>query len=524
MQEDNARKLKSVVDRVKQSLGEVNDAFMDIVQAKAENLGKEFGLDEHAYKIFSEELVRGTLFFSISMILKKIDPHIRRCANLGDWLIISQGREHGSRGYAEKVKNLADVMHTNYERRTVLFCERISGEEEVPNNVQAIILVDGTDYPDVLAHVSVRARNLKVMLGVIFDEKVVAELNKLDGKHMFLQVEGSGIRFQEQSANLPVNRKASSHLILQSAIDCAKNVKPPPQFPKAFMNIDEFNSKNMGAKSNNLKVLRDSLEASILLPESACIPFKMLEYTLALEPEIEEQINKHIELLSTCTKVKKMNRLLYKCKELVLKLKFHAEDEHHAYIRQELKTFGVKEEDLKEAWTSIKKVWASKFNERAFLATKKLGITLHSIFMAVLVQRIIPSEYAFVIHTANPTNLDESEVYVESCLGLGEALVSKMPGQAFSFTYNKETLKSKVGAYPNKPIGLKAEGFIFRSDSNSEDLVGFAGAGLFDSYPMNDTSDFRIAYHKEKLLTDKSFRESFMDTTGKIGVTIEKMY
>jgi len=85
-------------------------------------------------------------------------------------------------------------------------------------------------------------------------------------------------------------------------------------------------------------------------------------------------------------------------------------------------------------------------------------------------------------------------------------------------------LKSKVGAYPNKPIGLKAEGFIFRSDSNSEDLVGFAGAGLFDSYPMNDTSDFRIAYHKEKLLSDKSFRESFMDTTGKIGVTIEKMY
>lgn len=78
--------------------------------------------------------------------------------------------------------------------------------------------------------------------------------------------------------------------------------------------------------------------------------------------------------------------------------------------------------------------------------------------------------------------------------------MSKMPGQAFSFTYDKENKTSRVNAYPNKPIGLKASGFIFRSDSNSEDLPGFAGAGLFDSYPMTETSEFRIAYHKEKLL------------------------
>lgn len=81
-----------------------------------------------------------------------------------------------------------------------------------------------------------------------------------------------------------------------------------------------------------------------------------------------------------------------------------------------------------------------------------------------------------------------------------------------------------VNSYPNKPIGLNATGFIFRSDSNSEDLPGFAGAGLFDSYPMNDTRQFRIHYHKEKLVTDKSFRENFMQTIGKIGVIIEDIY
>jgi hypothetical protein len=55
--------------------------------------------------------------------------------------------------------------------------------------------------------------------------------------------------------------------------------------------MDEFSSKHMGAKSNNLRILRDKLDSWILLPESACIPYKMLEYTLSLEPEIEEALN-----------------------------------------------------------------------------------------------------------------------------------------------------------------------------------------------------------------------------------------
>jgi len=44
-------------------------------------------------------------------------------------------------------------------------------------------------------------------------------------------------------------------------------------------------------------------------------------------------------------------------------------------------------------------------------------------------------------------------------------------------------------------MGLSAQGFIFRSDSNSEDLPGFAGAGLFDSYTMNEETKFRINYN-----------------------------
>ena len=89
MKEDNARKIKSVIDRVKQALGEVNDTLMGLMQSKAEMMGSAFGVDEYAKKLFTEELLRGTLFFSLSMILKKVDVHVRKGAALSDWLIIS---------------------------------------------------------------------------------------------------------------------------------------------------------------------------------------------------------------------------------------------------------------------------------------------------------------------------------------------------------------------------------------------------------------------------------------------------
>lgn len=120
-----------------------------------------------------------------------------------------------------------------------------------------------------------------------------------------------------------------------------------------------------------------------------------------------------------------------------MKLEFHPEDKNHDFLKKSLIDFGISSNDFNLAWKTIKMVWASKFNERAFLATKKIGVSLHSVYMAVLVQRVVPAEYAYVIHTSNPTNGDDEEVYVESCLGMGEALVSKMPGQAFSFTYSK---------------------------------------------------------------------------------------
>lgn len=51
------------------------------------------------------------------------------------------------------------------------------------------------------------------------------------------------------------------------------------------------------------------------------------------------------------------------------------------------------------------------------------------------------------------------------------------------FMWTDNIYFSKVLGYPSKPIGLFIKrSIIFRSDSNGEDLEGYAGAGLYDRY------------------------------------------
>jgi Pyruvate phosphate dikinase, AMP/ATP-binding domain len=86
-------------------------------------------------------------------------------------------------------------------------------------------------------------------------------------------------------------------------------------------------------------------------------------------------------------------------------------------------------------------VWASKFNERAFLSMRKVGLDFMDIRMAVLCQRVVQPRYAFVIHTTNPATGNRDEVYAELVLGLGESIVSGMvPGSSMAFVGNKSNL------------------------------------------------------------------------------------
>lgn len=58
------------------------------------------------------------------------------------------------------VDQLLSVQNKTYSKPTILVAKSVKGEEEIPDGAVAVLT---PDMPDVLSHVSVRARNSKVV-------------------------------------------------------------------------------------------------------------------------------------------------------------------------------------------------------------------------------------------------------------------------------------------------------------------------------------------------------------------------
>jgi len=142
--------------------------------------------------------------------------------------------------------------------------------------------------------------------------------------------------------------------------------------------------------------------------------------------------------------------------------------------------------------------------------------------MAVLIQEVIEAEYAFVIHTVNPSSGNNNELFAEVVLGLGETLVGNYPGRALSFIWDKGTQKATMLSYPSKSLGLYGSGLIFRSDSNGEDLEGYAGAGLYDSVLLDEPRKAALDYSQERLIWDKSLRDELLAKIARAGLEVER--
>lgn len=67
---------------------------------------------------------------------------------------------------------------------------------------------------------------------------------------------------------------------------------------------------------------------------------------------------------------------------------------------------------------AAKAVWASKWGERAAYSRNAAGVPHSALQMAVLVQKVVNSQYAFVVHTTNPVTGSADEIMVS--LGLGD--------------------------------------------------------------------------------------------------------
>ena len=179
--------------------------------------------------------------------------------------------------------------------------------------------------------------------------------------------------------------------------------------------------------------------------------------------------------------------------------------------------------DWNNAWMCIKRVWSSKWNERAYLSRKANGIPHDALIMSVLVQRVVESDYSFVIHTVNPFTAAKGEIYAEVVPGLGETLAANYPGRSLSFICQKKEREPHLLSFPGKSTGLYGSGLIFRSDSNGEDLAGYAGAGLYDSFMLPQPQKVPMDYTGDLLVWNEVFRKHLLVAIADIGRIVENV-
>ena len=504
-----ALRAKAGLDYTGRTLGSFIDRYHRLLQPKAEFLGEAFQADSWTIRLFAEEVVRGRLEFALSIILRHFDPMLRKEARIGDWQVISRG---GGTGRMIATPDLKSLRYRSFDQPTILVTDVVVGDEEIPQGVIAVLTPDTTD---IVSHVSIRARNSQILFATCHDSKTMEKLKSFDGKLLKVDIDAGGeVLFDKVDEGHP------------GKVAVQIRTKPihlrRPSFTAFAVRAGSFTNNNVGGKSFNLLRLRNALPNWMLLPDSVALPFGVFEKVLS-EKDNRAAADRYNQLIDSLGEAKgqALEQRLEELRNTVLRLT--APDELVLSLKSVMKGEGLPwPENWEKAWTCIKRVWGSKWNERAYFSRRAMNIPHKDLFMAVLVQEIVRAEYSFVIHTVNPSTGNRNEVYAEVVRGLGEALVANYPGRALSFTCGKQGQKPKLLSFPSKSVGLFGGGIIFRSDSNGEDLLHYAGAGLYDSHMLPAPRKAHVDYGSDLLFWDDRFRMDLLVSISNIGLEVEK--
>jgi alpha-glucan,water dikinase len=279
----------------------------------------------------------------------------------------------------------------------------------------------------------------------------------------------------------------------------------------------EFSPELVGHKSYELGELRRSLPSWVRIPPCFAIPFGVFEAVLGDDANRElghryQQLLRELDHAPGDTLGELRRAVLGLAPPPAL-----VEAVTQAALGVGLDVAGPWD----QCWSAIKAVWASQWNDRAYQARRAQGMDHSELRMAVLVEPVVPAEYAFVLHTVNPLTLQQDELYGEVVWGLGEALVANHPGRALSFVAPKPRGVPEVVGYPSKSHALHAGGLIFRSDSNAEDLGGYAGAGLYDSVTTDSPRRVLVDYAMAPLLWDPKVARAVLGRMAELGRVVE---
>lgn len=584
---------KALVDRVTRRVGETTEIFQSKLGAPSVFLGSEVGIEPIKVNVFVDEVLRGSSLLAMSVCVKHLEAILRKRADLPPWQLISWVPK--TQGELVSVKALTNIQTKVFETPTILICDAVNGEEEIPTGVQAVLVRSAAVAPDILSHVSVRARNAHVLLATCFDPNIIKRWeDEYQGSWVQVTVVHGGSSLEIKACDMDFVESRSSEAsstatqienaakILTRQISRQLTRQLSRQFDRDITQrhiekltsrsqllksksllaetptIDlenaseeyviaqaEFESALVGSKSMNLRRLQEKLDF-VRTPCAFALPYGAFQKVLGatenkhLLSKLQDTLNRltafteNDEVTDVFTSVQELMQEIKKPETFVeeLESKWAEIDEGSKFGDTSLQQLYAHSNSGKGGdsfWGSVIGVWASLFSMRPWVSLAKANRCFMDLNMAVLVQELIRADYAFVLHSKNPFGLQQQgrQMYGEIVLGLGEVLVGNYPGRALSWTFTEgENSQPEIIAFPSKSVALipPFESLICRSDSNGEDLKGFAGAGLFESIPTHQPSTLHVAYSKVKLITDVNYRTEILKKISVLCFQIEDAF
>lgn len=540
---DWALRAAAAAERLALQLQHDARALHDLLEDKASELARAARIPAAHALSFSEEVVRGQPAFLLSLLLHRLTPMLRRTAGLGPWNLVSLGAGAGSvEGRVLFLDQLGSTLGTRFREPTVLVLDRLEGSDDLPAGTRAVLAAGSVD---VLSHVAIRARNQGVLLACA-EAAVLAEVKARHRESEWLSLRippdarPGDLAITEGGPPSAEAGAASAELASRPA---PRSLPVPAPWRGYLVQQSDFRPGVVGAKASNLARLASALPPGLATPESVALPLGSLEATLAL-PGHAALAETVLSCLATAQQAlasgdgQAMSSALRQLRaDLVSGLVLHPDLERA--LQEVLHQFERPDGELAPLWHALRRVWASKWTDRAFVARAPrngtTGVADDALVMGVLIQRLVPADYAFVLHTVNPvpnpSSADEPTLLGEVVVGLGESLAASHPGQPFRFVAPRSGARSparggfQVRAYPSKRTGLFADpgdpGLMVRSDCNGEDLDDLAGAGLYDSVACATLQQRVVDYAACPLFQDEGFRSSLVGNLRWAGLDVE---
>lgn len=496
------------------------DRLAEHVAQPAQVVGEVTRVREDEILKFAEEMLHGQSPAMLTELINMIERPLRDKEGAPQWVIGSTAAGVAT-GRLLRKGSLKEIEGAVFRDPTVLIIDGgVKASDEIPDGVVAILATGGVEQ---MGHLAIQARARKVFLAGCYDHE---QLNAWSG-------------YSDSPVNVAVTPAGEVVMAPAAPYSGPKDTgrgasgfyrSSHARTSQWVIAEDQFTEELVGAKALKCRALRTKMIGTeVAVPATVAIPFGTFERVLS-DPingpicdefvDLVNQLGREPHPARLSASLEQIRMLLSTCLAPPdgLSVELASLAVRHGLVDAYAAASEV--DDFSAIWDAICKVWASKWTDRAWLSRRARGEPDSSVSMSVLIQKIVPAQFSFVLKTAEPSTGAHGHMSGEVVIGLGEALVGNFPGRALTFSTQQGSREVKVKTLPSKAVAFrvsKTSALICRPDWSSADSEDASGARLFESAPVSGVDMDTPEYSEEELVWNTEYQQGVLQDIAAAG-------